>query len=70
MKKRSKLWICYISARMHSVLRDKIGTCPNIEVEIDVTDKSPFIRLDHVTEEDIQILDVMLCILYIVLIPC
>ena len=23
-------------------LRDKIGTCPNIEVEIDVTDKSPF----------------------------
>ena len=22
--------------------RDKIGTCPNIEVEIDVTDKSPF----------------------------
>ena len=22
-------------------LRDKIGTCPNIEVEIDVTDKSP-----------------------------
>ena len=26
-------------------LRDEIGTCPNIEVEIDVTDKSPcFIR--------------------------
>ena len=24
-------------------LRDKIGTCPNIEVEIDVTDKSPFL---------------------------
>ena len=23
-------------------LRDEIGTCPNIEVEIDVTDKSPF----------------------------
>ena len=23
-------------------LRDKIGTCPNIEVGIDVTDKSPF----------------------------
>ena len=22
-------------------LRDEIGTCPNIEVEIDVTDKSP-----------------------------
>ena len=23
-------------------LRDEIGTCPNIEVEADVTDKSPF----------------------------
>ena len=23
-------------------LRDEIGTCPNIDVEIDVTDKSPF----------------------------
>ena len=23
-------------------LRDEIGTCPNIEVEKDVTDKSPF----------------------------
>ena len=29
-------------------LRDEIGTCPNIEVEIEVTDKSPFfIRLYH-----------------------
>ena len=25
------------------ILRDEIGTCPNIEVEIDVTDKSPFL---------------------------
>ena len=34
-------------------LRDEIGTCPNIEVEIDVTEKSPFfIRLYHVREED------------------
>ena len=34
-------------------LRDKIGTCPNIEVKIDVTDKSPFfIRPYHVKEED------------------
>ena len=23
-------------------LKDEIGTCPNIEVEIDLTDKSPF----------------------------
>ena len=28
-------------------LRDEIGTCPNIEVEIDITDKSPF-SLDHI----------------------
>ena len=34
-------------------LRDEICTCPNIEVEIDVTDKSPFfIRPYHVREED------------------
>ena len=34
-------------------LRDEIGTCPNIEVEIDATDKSPFfIRPYHVKEED------------------
>ena len=25
-------------------LRDEIGTWPNIEVEIDVTDKSPFLH--------------------------
>ena len=24
-------------------LRDEIGTCPNIKVEIEVTDKSPFL---------------------------
>ena len=24
-------------------LRDEIGTCPNMDVEIDVTDKSPFL---------------------------
>ena len=29
-------------------LRDKIGTCPNIEVGNEVTDKSPFL-LDHIT---------------------
>ena len=39
-------------------LRDEIGTCPNIEVEIDVTDKSPFfIRPYHVMEEDKNVLD-------------
>ena len=24
-------------------LRDEIGTCPNIEIDIDVTDKTPFL---------------------------
>ena len=39
-------------------LRDEIGTCPNIEVEIDVTDKSPFfIRPFHAREEDKALLD-------------
>ena len=28
-------------------LRDEIGTCPNIEVGIDMMDKSPFL-LDHI----------------------
>ena len=39
-------------------LRDEIGTCPNIEVEIDVTDRSPFfIRPYHVKEEDKALID-------------
>ena len=39
-------------------LRDEIGTCPNIVVEIDVTEKSPFfIRLYHVREEDKTLID-------------
>ena len=39
-------------------LRDEIGTCLNIEVEIVITDKSPFfIRPYHVKEEDKNILD-------------
>ena len=39
-------------------LRDKIGLCPNIEIEINVTDKSPFfIRPFHTNEEDKVILD-------------
>ena len=39
-------------------LRDKIGTCPNIEVGIDVMDKSPFfIRPYHVREEDKKVID-------------
>ena len=39
-------------------LRDKIGTCLNIEVEIDVTNKSPFfIRPYHVRGEDKAFID-------------
>ena len=47
-------------------LRDEIGTYLNIEVEIDVTDKSPFfIRPYHVREEDKAFLDKeMKCLCY------
>ena len=39
-------------------LRDEIGTCPNIEVNIEVTDNLPFfIRPYHVKEEDRSVLD-------------
>ena len=39
-------------------LRDEIGTFPNIEVEIDVTDKSPFfIRPYYLREEDKAFID-------------
>ena len=39
-------------------LREEIGTCHNIEVEIDITDKSPFfIRPFYAREEDKALLD-------------
>ena len=39
-------------------LRDEIGTCPNIEVDIEVTDRSPFfIRPYNVREEDKEVID-------------
>ena len=39
-------------------LRHEIGMCPNIEVGIDVMDKSPFfIRPYHVREEDKKVID-------------
>ena len=39
-------------------LRDEIGTCPSIEVEIEVTDKSLFfIRQYHMREQDKAIID-------------
>ena len=37
-------------------VRDEIGTCPNIEIDINVTDQnSIFIRPYHVKEEDKRI---------------
>ena len=39
-------------------LRDEIGTFPNIEIHIDVTDRTPFfIRPYHIREEGTIILD-------------
>ena len=39
-------------------LRDEIGTCPNIEVELDIVYKTPFfIRPFHAREKDKAILD-------------
>ena len=39
-------------------LRDEIGVCPNIKIEIDITDKSPFfIGPFHANEEDKKILN-------------
>ena len=48
-------------------LRDEIGTCPSIEVEIDVMDKFPFfIRTYHVKEEDKAFIDKeMKCLCYL-----
>ena len=48
-------------------VRDEIGTCPIIEVEIDITDKLPFfIRPYHVREEEKKVLDKkMKCLCYL-----
>ena len=38
--------------------RDEIGTCPNIEIDINITDRTPFfIRPYHIREEDKRIID-------------
>ena len=38
-------------------LRDDIGTCPNIEIDIDLTDKTPFFIRPYHAKEDKKILD-------------
>ena len=46
--------------------RDKIGTCPSIEVEIDVMDKLPFFIKPYVKEEDNTLIDKeMRCLCYL-----
>ena len=47
-------------------LRSEIGTCPNIDVEINVTDRSPFfIRPYHVKEDKTLIDREMKCLCYL-----
>ena len=48
-------------------LRDEIATCPNIEVGIEVIEKSPFfIRPYHIREEDKKVIDKeMKCLCYL-----
>ena len=47
-------------------LRDEIGTCPNIEVEIGVTESHHFSRPYHVREEDKIVTDKeMKCLYYL-----
>ena len=39
-------------------LKDEIGACPNIEIDIDATDKTPiFVRPYHIRQENNRILD-------------
>ena len=56
-KEREVMEILYKYKEAFS-LRDEIGTCPNIEVQIDMTDRSPFFaRPYHVKEEDKALID-------------
>ena len=60
LNKEEKLKVMYMLYKYREAfsLRDEIGTCPNMEVEIEVTDKSPFfIRPYHVREEDKVVID-------------
>ena len=60
LSKEEKVDIMDVLHRYREVLslRDEIGTCPKIDVEIDVTDKSPFfIRQYHVRDEDKAFID-------------
>ena len=57
-EKKVKVMDMLFKSRETSSLRDEIGACPNIEVKIDVADKSPFfIRPYHVGEEHKAFID-------------
>ena len=66
-KEKKEVMVMLYKYREAFSLRDEIGTCPNIEVGIDVTDKSPFfIRLFHAREEDKKVIDKeMKCLCYL-----
>ena len=58
VRKENRLWKCYMNIKGVFSLRDEIGTCPNIEINIEVTDNSPFfIQPYHVKEDDRAVLD-------------
>ena len=60
LNKEERLKVMHMSYKYKEEfsLRDEIGTCPNIEVEIEVTNKSPFfIRPYHMREEDKAVID-------------
>ena len=57
-KKRQRVMNMLFDYKEEFSLRDEIGTCLNTEVEIDVTDKSPFfIRPYHGRGEDKAFID-------------
>ena len=57
-EKKTKVMDMLFNYKEAFSLRNEIGTCPNIEVEIDVTDKSPFfIRPYHIRKEDKAFID-------------
>ena len=58
MGEKTKVMHMLVKYKEAFSFRDEIGTCPKNEVEIDVTDKSPFfIRPYHVREEDKAFID-------------
>ena len=65
-KKKGAMDMLYKYKEAFSLI-DEIGTCPNIEVGIDVMDKSPFfIRPYHIREEDKKVIDKeMKCLCYL-----